>query len=142
MVLNQAQIKEILPHREPMLLIDSVSILIPGSIITASITIDPGWSVFQGHFPDQPMLPGIYITESMAQAVALMLLALPENRGKLPLLFQIQQMRFLRSVFPTDVMQINASLKTEAGNDLYDCLVTAFVQDKKVATGNITVHLK
>jgi 3-hydroxyacyl-[acyl-carrier-protein] dehydratase len=142
MILNQSEIKEILPHRDPILLMESVSELTPGLSVTASITINPEWPVFQGHFPAYPVLPGIYITESMTQAAAFLLLSVPENRGKLPLLFQIQQMRFLRSVFPTDNMEIKAVLKTNAGNGLYDCSVSAYVMSKQIASGIITIQLK
>lgn len=142
MILNQSEIKEILPHREPILLVESVSELVPGVSITAMLTINPDWQIFYGHFPGQPVLPGIYITESLAQAAALVLLTVPGNKGKLPLLFQIQQMRFLRSVFPGEVMELRAVLKTDAGNNMYDCCVDAYVQGKKAASGIITLNLK
>ncbi len=142
MSLSQTQIKEILPHRSPLLLLDSVSELIPGMSIVSSVTINPKWDIFSGHFPDYPVLPGIYITECMSQAAALMLLSIPERNGKLPLLFQLQQIRFLHSVFPGDVMELKASLKCELGNEMYDCKVSSYVNGKKIAYGIVTMVLK
>lgn len=142
MSLSQTQIKEILPHRSPLLLLDSVSELIPGMSIVSSVTINPKWDIFSGHFPDYPVLPGIYITEGMSQAAALMLLSIPERNGKLPLLFQLQQIRFLHSVFPGDVMELKASLKCELGNEMYDCKVSSYVNGKKIAYGIVTMALK
>ena len=141
MMLTQSEIKELLPHREPLLLLDSVSECNAASI-TAFLTIRPDWSIFQGHFPGNPIFPGIYITESMTQAAALMLLCSPENKDKVPLLFQIQQMRFLRSVYPNDILEVKAVLKTSPGNELFDCLVSAFVEGQKIASGSITLALR
>lgn len=142
MKLNQTEIKQLLPHREPLLLLDSVTELIPGNSVTAAVTIRPDWQIFQGHFPDQPLLPGIYITESMAQAAALILLSTDGNQGHLPLLFQIQKMRFIRPVVPGDVMELKAVLTSDAGNGMYDFKVSASVHEDQAASGIITLTLK
>ena len=85
---------EILPHRPPMLLIDSAQRLVPGSECVASLYIDPAWHIFQGHFPGQPVLPGVYAVESMAQAADLLLLSQPRWAGKAPLLAGVEHARF------------------------------------------------
>lgn len=142
MILNQTEIKAILPQRDPILLVDQVNELTAGSEIEASVYIDPDWDIFRGHFPGKPILPGIYITECLAQTAAVLLLSCSEHQGKLPLLFQVGQMRFLRTVTPGSEMQMIASVSADVGNGMYDCKVRAFVSEKKVASGMITLALK
>lgn len=142
MILNQTEIKSILPQRDPILLVDQAEISADGTAVETSVYVDPNWDIFRGHFPGEPILPGIYITEAMAQAAAVMLLSHPEHHGKLPLLFQIGQMRFLRTVTPASTMQISASVSADVGNGMYDCKVRAVVNDQKVASGIVTLALK
>lgn len=142
MIMNQADIEKLLPHREPLLLIHEVSELISGSSLTAITHIDPDWELFKGHFPGHPILPGIYIIECMAQACSLLLLENHSGEEKLPLLFQVRKMRFLHSVAPDDVLITSAVLNLSCGNDLYDFDVTATIDGKKVASGVLTIILK
>ncbi|SFR72436.1 hotdog family protein [Anaeromicropila populeti] len=139
---NQAEIKEILPHRSPILLVDQVYQLIPENSIEAGIFLEPSWDIFQGHFPGQPVLPGIYITECLAQTASILLLTIPGNQGKLPLLSCVSKMRYLRLAVPSDTLVLNAELVTNGGNDVYDCKVTAYLKDETAASGLITLTLK
>ena len=66
-MMEKEEIKKILPHREPLLLVDRVTELQLPDRIEAEVDIQKDWQIFQGHFPEQPILPGIYIMESMAQ---------------------------------------------------------------------------
>lgn len=138
---NRTEIQNILPHRNPMLLLDTAE-RIDNDTIQAKITLDPNWDIFQGHFPDYPVMPAVYITESMAQTAALLLLTQPGQKGKLPLFLGISSMRFLRPIFPKDTMLIFASVSCDAGNDIYDCNVSVSVNGKKTASGIITLALK
>ena len=65
--LDRAGIEAILPHRPPMLFVDAVTRLIPGKECAAELYLDPDWEVFKGHFPDQPVFPGVLAVEAMAQ---------------------------------------------------------------------------
>ena len=65
--LDRAQIEAILPHRPPMLFVDAVTRLIPGKECAAELDLDPDWEVFKGHFPDQPVFPGVLAVEAMAR---------------------------------------------------------------------------
>ena len=86
MKLNQDEIKTILPHREPMLLVTSVEDLSPGEDIRAVFFADPKMDIFLGHFPEEPILPGVYSIECMAQAVDILLMSTLRYAGKTPLL--------------------------------------------------------
>lgn len=65
--LDRAGIEAILPHRPPMLFVDAVTRLIPGKECAAELYLDPDWEVFRGHFPDQPVFPGVLAVEAMAR---------------------------------------------------------------------------
>ena len=85
MKLNQDEIKTILPHREPMLLVTSVEDLRPGEDIRAVFFADSEMDIFRGHFPEEPILPGVYSIECMAQAVDILLMTLsPAHSVRLP----------------------------------------------------------
>lgn len=138
---NKSDLQNILPHRAPMLFLDSAE-LFENHTVQAELCANPDWSIFQGHFPDYPVMPAACITEAMAQAAAVLLLTLPGQSGKYPMFLGISSMRFLRPVFPEDKMHLSASLSCDAGNDIYDCLVSVTVNGKKTASGKITLALR
>ena len=85
-LMTQEQIKEIIPHRDPFLLIDEILELEPGKRVKARKYIKPDESWFKGHFPNAPVTPGVLMIEMLAQAGAVCSLSLPENKGKLAFL--------------------------------------------------------
>jgi 3-hydroxyacyl-[acyl-carrier-protein] dehydratase len=95
-------IEQIIPHREPFLLVDEVLELEPGSRVLArrEIRSDDWW--FPGHFPERPVMPGVLTIEAIAQAGAVAVLADPANAGKLPFFAGIDGCRFKRVVEPGD----------------------------------------
>ena len=111
--LDHQQVMEIIPHREPMLLIDEVSELIPGKYIHASLWIDPQRDIFRGHFPENPVFPGVYTIEASAQAVDLLLMTKAEYAGKVPLFLGIDEAKFRKMVLPGDTLEICAELVRE-----------------------------
>jgi len=137
--LDSRRVTEILPHRPPMLMIDAAPELIPGKSVTAIKYIDPDWDIFRGHFPDQPLLPGVYAIECMAQAADLLVLTLPGNEGKTPLFSGVSHVRFLRPVHPGDTLRIQAELLTDDGCFNYDVKATIYVNEKKAAAGQVTI---
>ena len=72
--MNKEEIKKILPHREPMLFIDTVSRLVPGEEAVASFRARPELPCFAGHFPGTPVLPGVYTIEAAAQAADILMM--------------------------------------------------------------------
>lgn len=114
-MLNREQIKEIIPHRSPFLLLDCVEELKPGVSAKGYWDIKPENPVFEGHFPGNPVLPGVLMIESMAQLGAVALLSMPEFKGKTALFGGIKNARFKRMVRPGDRLQLDVDITTIRG---------------------------
>jgi 3-hydroxyacyl-[acyl-carrier-protein] dehydratase len=113
--LGRAAIEEILPHREPFLLIDEVLELEPGRRVVARKRVrDDEWYL-AGHFPGRPVMPGVLIVEAMAQTGAVAVLAEEENRGRIALFAGIDDTRFKRIVEPGDELVLECTLETVRG---------------------------
>lgn len=114
-VLNTAQIMEIIPHRHPFLLIDTVEELEPGvrAVAKKCVTFDEPF--FAGHFPDNPIMPGVLIVEALAQAGAVAILAKEENKGKTPYFAQINSAKFRQKVIPGDVLTLETLIAKQKG---------------------------
>jgi 3-hydroxyacyl-[acyl-carrier-protein] dehydratase len=114
-ILGRAQIEEILPHRDPFLLLDEIVELDPGVRVVARKRVrDDEWYL-AGHFPGRPIMPGVLIVEAMAQTGAVAVLAEEENRGKLALFAGIDDVRFKRIVEPGDELELTCELERVRG---------------------------
>lgn len=109
-MLTNVDIQKILPHKYPMLLVDKVIELEEGKRIVAVKNVTVNEPFFQGHFPKNPIMPGVLITESLAQTGAIMLLSMPENKGKLGVFTGINNFKFRRQVVPGDTLTLEAEL--------------------------------
>lgn len=103
-------IEQILPHREPFLLIDEVLELEPGKRVLARREIRPDDWWFAGHFPQRPVMPGVLTVEAMAQTGAVAVLAEEANRGKLAFFAGIDECRFKRVVEPGDALMLECEI--------------------------------
>ncbi|MCJ0587054.1 3-hydroxyacyl-ACP dehydratase FabZ [Enterococcus cecorum] len=131
------QIKEIIPHRYPMLLIDRVEELTEGQRIVAKKNVTINEPFFQGHFPHEPVMPGVLIVEAMAQAGAVALLSLPQFKGKTAYFGGIDKAKFRKKVTPGDTLIIEVEiLKIKANAGLGKGI--ARVDGKKVAEAELT----
>ena len=109
------EIKEILPHRHPFLLVDCIEELEPGvkAVGYKNLTYDE--SFFAGHFPDEPVMPGVFIVEALAQTGAVSVLSLPENKGKTAYFAGINSCKFKRKVVPGDRLRLECEIIKRKG---------------------------
>ncbi len=114
-MLDVNQIMEIIPQRAPFLMIDRVEEFTPGESCTAYKNVCINEWYFQGHFPGQPIMPGVLITEALAQAGGVAILSLEENKGKNALFGGIDKLRFKRQVVPGDVLKLEVKIIKRKG---------------------------
>ena len=103
--LDLAAIRELIPHRYPFLLVDRILECEPGSRLVGIKNVTAGEPFFQGHFPDFPVMPGVLVIESLAQAGTVMMLQDAPERG-IPFLAGLDKVRFRRPVVPGDQLRL------------------------------------
>jgi 3-hydroxyacyl-[acyl-carrier-protein] dehydratase len=131
------EIQKFLPHRYPFLLVDRVVEMERLKRIVAIKNVTINESFFQGHFPGQPVMPGVLILESMAQAGGLLLLQEIKDRdNKLLYLASMNNVKFRRPIVPGDQMRVEVNIVTWKG-DLCKIEAKALVDDKVCAEANL-----
>lgn len=109
-LLDKEQIKQLIPHREPFLLIDEVIALEPGKKCIAITYIKENDFWFEGHFPGYPVTPGVLMLEMLAQTGGVCASSLPENKGKIGLFAKIDKAKFRRQVLPGEVLTLTVEI--------------------------------
>ncbi len=115
MKLDKEGIKNIIPQREPFLMIDEVEDFIPGESATAYKYVNEEEYYFKGHFPGNPIMPGVLIVESLAQTGAVAILSMEENKGKNALFGGIGKLRFKKQVVPGDTLKLEVKIIKRKG---------------------------
>ncbi len=136
-MLNINQIKEIIPQRSPFLLIDRIDELIPGIRAVGRKCISYNESYFQGHFPEEPVVPGVLIIEMLAQVGAVICLSLEDNKGKNAFFGGINKARFRNKVIPGDVLTLEVELVKKKGN-IGIAVAKAYDDEKVYADAELT----
>jgi 3-hydroxyacyl-[acyl-carrier-protein] dehydratase len=134
--LTREQIGELIPHRAPFLLLDEVVDLVPGERCHARRLVRPDDWWFAGHFPGNPVMPGVLIVEALAQAGVVTALSHPANRGKLILFAGIDKVRFKRVVVPGDTLDLRVEV-TMARSAVGRGKVSATVQGETACRGEL-----
>ena len=104
------EIKEVIPHRYPFLLVDKVTEIEEGKRVVGYKNVTINEPFFQGHFPDFPVMPGVLIVEALAQVGAVAILGMEENKGKIGFLAGIDKCRFKRQVVPGDQLKLEVEI--------------------------------
>ena len=115
MKLGPAEIRGLIPHRYPFLLVDKIEELEPGERAVGIKNVTQNEPFFQGHFPDYPVMPGVLIVEAMAQVGAVAVMVNEEYRDKLALFAGIDGVRFRRQVVPGDVLRMEVHIERLKG---------------------------
>lgn len=136
-VFTNVDIQKILPHRYPFLLVDKITEFEEGKRIKGIKNVTANEPQFTGHFPGNPIMPGVLITEALAQVGAVMLLSMPENKGKLGVFTGINGFKFRRQVVPGDTLVLEAELLTYR-HGMGKAQVKATVDGQMAAGGEIS----
>lgn len=139
-MLNISEIMKIIPHRSPFLLIDSILELEPGLRAVGRKCVSYNEPFFAGHFPEEPVMPGVLILEAMAQVGAVVCLSLEKYKGKNVYFGAINRARFRNKVFPGDVLTIDLEVTNTKGN-ISIAKAKAYDSDKVFAEAEFTVAI-
>ncbi|EUJ32701.1 (3R)-hydroxymyristoyl-ACP dehydratase [Listeria floridensis FSL S10-1187] len=139
-MLDIKQIKELLPHRYPFLLVDRVIELEEGKRVVAIKNVSANEPFFNGHFPEYPVMPGVLVVEALAQTCGIAVIQDPANKGKIGLFAGIDKCRFKRQVVPGDQLRLEAEI-TRLRGAIAKANVKATVEDEIVCEAEIMVAL-
>lgn len=114
-MLNTKQIMDIIPHRHPFLLIDTIEELKPGEMAVGYKSVTYNEPYFAGHFPDEPVMPGVLQIEACAQVGAVAILSLPEMRHKTAYFGAVNNAKFKRKVVPGDRLRLECQIIRRKG---------------------------
>lgn len=114
-MLDIKQIMDIIPQRPPFLMIDRVEEFVPGKSAIAYKNVTMNEPFFQGHFPGNPIMPGVLMIEALAQTGAVAILSQEETRGKNALFGGVDKLKFKRQVVPGDVLKLEVNIIKQKG---------------------------
>ena len=139
-MLNIDQIKELIPHRYPFLLVDKVIELEERKRAVGIKNVTANEPFFQGHFPNYPIMPGVLIVEAMAQVGCVAMMSMDENKGKLGVFAGIDKVRFKKEVRPGDTLTMEVEMISVRRN-IGKATAKAFVGEELACTGELVFAL-
>lgn len=114
-LLTTKEIMEIIPHRQPMLLIDTIEELEPGKRGVGKKCVSYNEPYFAGHFPGEPVMPGVLTIEALAQVGAVVILSCPQFKGKTAYFAAINNAKFKQKILPGDVVMLEVEMIKQKG---------------------------
>ena len=139
-VMTTKEIMEIIPHRHPFLLVDTIEELEPGKRAVGKKCVTYDEYFFRGHFPEEPVMPGVLIVEALAQVGAVSILSCEEFKGKTAYFGGINNCKFKKKVVPGDVLMLETELIKQKG-PIAIARATATVDGKLAASAELTVAI-
>jgi len=139
--LTRNEIYQILPHGKVISLLETAE-LISQKELTATIGPDYPTKLIHDHFANQFVVPGTYLTEAMSQAAGLLMLQGENPTHRIPYLLSIQNMRFLSSATDSQIIHIHATQIGEVIGDMADYKVEAYIEDQRIAAGQLSLMLR
>lgn len=136
-MLDIKQIQQIIPHRYPFLLIDAIDEIEVGKRAVGRKNVTMNEYFFQGHFPAEPVMPGVLIIEALAQTGAVALLSMEEYKGKIAYFAAVDKAKFRANVVPGDTLRLEVEIIKMKGSIGIGKAV-AYVEDKKVVEAELT----
>lgn len=135
-MLNNIDIQNIIPHRYPFLLVDKITEIEYGKKAIGIKNVTVNEPFFQGHFPGNPIMPGVLIVEAMAQVGAVSILGMEDNKGKLAVFTGIDGLRFRRQVVPGDTLRMEVEMLAFK-RGIGKAKAEAYVGDELAASGEL-----
>jgi len=142
-VLDKDGIKGVIPHREPMLLVDEVLEMEAEKTIVTKWYIDPEREIFKGHFPGDPVLPGVYTVENMAQTSDILILSTERYAGKVPLFLGVNNVKFMAKIKPGDTLETHSKFYVErVEKAIVTCQAEVYDNGVLACTGEVTLAMR
>jgi len=135
-MLTNVDIQKIIPHRYPFLLVDKILEVEPGKRAVGIKNVTANEPFFQGHFPGNPIMPGVLIVEALAQTACVAGLLMEENKGKLGVFTGFEKIKFRKQVVPGDTLRLEAEILT-LKMGMGKVKVVATVDDQVACEGEI-----
>lgn len=139
-MLNNVEIQKIIPHRYPFLLVDKIVELEPGKRAVGIKNVTINEPFFQGHFPGNPIMPGVLMVEALAQVAGVTMLSLEEYQGKLGVFTGIDEVRFKRQVVPGDTLRMEVEILAVKRN-IAKVQAAAYVGEEVACKGELMFAL-
>lgn len=136
-IMTAKEIMEIIPHRQPFMLIDTIEEMEEGKRAVGKKCVSYNEPFFAGHFPQEPVMPGVLIIEALAQVGAVAILSQPENKGKIAFFAGINSAKFKGKVVPGDVLMLETEIIKQKG-PMGVGSAKATVDGKVVASAELT----
>ena len=142
MILNIEEIKNLIPHRDPFLFVDTCEIIVPGEHGKSNKLFSANEYFFKGHFPDNPIVPGVIIVEAMAQTAGIVVsYKLREYKEKSVLFMSVNKAKFRKPILPNDQVLFEVKFINSV-RDVYKFEGTCFKENTKISEAEFSAMIK